>query len=205
MRNHVLVLTTSAVILACGVAASAQAPGAQGPGPQQNPTIQSIPGGPMMQQQDQTIRERLREQLQERVQRGEEEDSDQDGYHYRGGMMGRGYGYHDGDRGGMRPGMWGPPMMMRMIFSLMARTGTGNSHCRSFRRLTSASSRRWMPTKMASLLWKKCRILSAAPADRLPSSSLASRMRGHQRGAFFAASQWARLKADMGYCISNVR
>ena len=34
MRNHVLVLMTSAVILACGGAASAQAPGAQSPGTQ---------------------------------------------------------------------------------------------------------------------------------------------------------------------------
>jgi hypothetical protein len=43
MRNHVLALTTTAAILACGaIAASAQAPGTQ-------PT----PGGPMMQQQDQ--------------------------------------------------------------------------------------------------------------------------------------------------------
>jgi hypothetical protein len=43
MRKHVLVLTTTAAILACGaIAASAQAPGTQ-------PT----PGGPMMQQQDQ--------------------------------------------------------------------------------------------------------------------------------------------------------
>ena len=179
MRNHVLVLMTSAVILACGGAASAQAPGAQSPGTQQSPTIQPTPGGPMMQQQDQMIRERLREQLQERAH--EEEDSGQDGYRYRRGMMGRGmmgwgYGYHDGDRGAVRPGMWGSPMMMRMIFSLMARTGTGNSHCRSFRRLTSASSRRWMPTKMASLLWKKCRISFAAPVDLLPGSSLASRI-----------------------------
>ena len=155
MRNHVLILMTSAVILACGGAASAQVPGAQSPGTQQSPTIQPTPGGPMMQQQDQTIRERLREQLQGRAQRGEEEDSDQDGHHYRGGMMGRGmmgggYGYHGGDRGGMRPSMWGPPMMMRMIFSLMDADGDGNSPCRSFRRLTSASSRRWMSTKMAS-------------------------------------------------------
>lgn len=135
MRNHVLVLMTSAVILACGGAASAQAPGAQSPGTQQSPTIQPTPGGPMMQQQDQTIRERLREQLQERAQRGEEEDSDQDGHRCRGGMMGGGmmgrgmmgggYGYHDGDRGAMRPGMWGPPMMMRMIFSLMDADGDG--------------------------------------------------------------------------------
>lgn len=135
MRNHVLVLMTSAVILACGGAVSAQAPGAQSPGTQQSPTIQPTPGGPMMQQQDQTIRERLREQLQERAQRGEEEDSDQDGHRCRGGMMGggmmgrgmmgEGYGYHDGDRGAMRPRMWGPPMMMRMIFSLMDADGDG--------------------------------------------------------------------------------
>ena len=37
MRNHVLVLTTSVVMLACGVAASAQAPSAQSPGARQIP------------------------------------------------------------------------------------------------------------------------------------------------------------------------
>ena len=94
----------------------------------------------MMQQQDQTIRERLREQLQERAQRGGEEDSDQDSYHYRGGMMGdgrmgkgmmgRGYRYHDGDR--MRSGMFGPPMMMRMIFSLMDADGDGKLSLQEF-------------------------------------------------------------------------
>ena len=142
MRNHVLVLTTSAVILACGVAASAQAPSAQSPSAQQSPSTQPTPGGPMMQQQqDQTIRERLREQLQERAQRGEEEDSDQDGYRYGGGMMGggpgrgmmrRGYGYHDWDRGVMRSGMSGPPMMMRMIFSLMDADGDGKLSLQEF-------------------------------------------------------------------------
>jgi hypothetical protein len=93
----------------------------------------------MMQQQDQTIRERLREQLQERAQRGEEEDSAQDGHHYRGGMMGGGrgmmgggYGYHGGDRGVMRPSMWGPPMMMRMIFSLMDADGDGKLSLQEF-------------------------------------------------------------------------
>ena len=96
----------------------------------------------MMQQQDQMIRERLREQLQERAQRGEEEDSDQDGYRYRGrmmgggmmgrGMMGRGYGYHDRDRGVMRSGMLGPPMMMRMIFSLMDADGDGKLSLQEF-------------------------------------------------------------------------
>jgi hypothetical protein len=143
MRNHVLVLTTSAVLLACGGAASAQAPSAQSPSVQQSPATQPTPGGPMMQQQDQTIRERLREQLQERAQRGGEEDSDQDSYHYRGGMMGggmmgrgmmgRGYGYHDGDRGVMRSSMLGPPpMMMRMIFSLMDADGDGKLSLQEF-------------------------------------------------------------------------
>ncbi len=96
-----------------------------------------FPGGPMMQQQDKTIRERLREQLQERAQRGQEENSDQDGYRYGGGMMdggmmGRGmmhrrYGYHDSDRGVMRP-----PMMMRMIFSLMDADGDGKLSLQEF-------------------------------------------------------------------------
>ncbi len=142
MRNHVLVLTTIAVILACGVAASAQAPGTQSPSTQQSPTTQATPGGPMMQQQDQTIRERLREQLQERAQRSEEEESDQDGYRYRGGMMGgammgrgmmgRGYAYHDWNRGAMRSGLGGPSMMMRMIFSLMDADGDGKLSLQEF-------------------------------------------------------------------------
>jgi EF hand len=41
MRKHVLLLTTTAAILTCGVAASAQGPGTP------------IPGGPMMQHHDQ--------------------------------------------------------------------------------------------------------------------------------------------------------
>lgn len=143
MRNHVLVFTTSAVLLACGGAASAQAPSAQSPSVQQSPTTQPTPSGPMMQQQDQTIRERLREQLQERAQRGGEEDSDQESYRHHGGMMGggmmgrgmmgRGYGHHDGDRGVMRSGMLGPPpMMMRMIFSLMDADGDGKLSLQEF-------------------------------------------------------------------------
>lgn len=142
MRNHVLVVTISTLLLACGGAASAQAPGTQSPSAQQNPTTQPTPGSPMMQQEDQTFRERLREQLQERAQRGDEEDSDQDGYPYHRGMMGggmmgrgmmrRGYGYHDWDRGGMRSGMLGPPMMMRMIFSLMDADGDGKLSLQEF-------------------------------------------------------------------------
>ena len=142
MRNHVLVLTTCAVLLACGSAASGQAPSAPSPSVQQSPTSQTTPGGPMMQQQDQTIRERLREQMQERTQRGGEEDGDQDGYHYRGGMtgggmmgrgmMGRSYGFHDRDRRVMRSGMLGPPMMMRMMFSLMDADGDGKLSLQEF-------------------------------------------------------------------------
>jgi hypothetical protein len=95
----------------------------------------------MQQQQEQTIQERLREQLQERVQRDEEEDSDQDGDRYREGitdggpgrgMMRRGSGYHDWDRGVMRSGMLGPPMMMRMIFSLMDADGDGKLSLQEF-------------------------------------------------------------------------
>ena len=52
MRKHVLVLTTTAAILACGtVAASAQTPSAE-TNTQQNPVTQPIPGGPTMRHQD---------------------------------------------------------------------------------------------------------------------------------------------------------
>ncbi len=124
MRKHVLVLMTSAATLACGaIAASAQTPGAQTPGVQQ---MQPVPGGPMMQQQDQT-------RLQRRAQAGEDEDSDQDSYYrYRGGMMGMmGRGYGPWHRGGMGRGLMGP-MMMRMIFSLMDADGDGKISLQEF-------------------------------------------------------------------------
>ncbi len=116
MRKCALV-TTTAVILACGaIAASAQAPAAQAPGAQATP---------MMQQQDQT-------RLQRRAQVGEDEDSDRDGFfrYHRGmmrsgmmggGMMGRGYGR----------GIMGP-MMMRMIFSLIDADGDGKISLQEF-------------------------------------------------------------------------
>jgi EF hand len=47
MQKHVLVLTTTAAILACGaITTTAQAPGAQTPGPQQSPTTESTPSAP---------------------------------------------------------------------------------------------------------------------------------------------------------------
>jgi len=52
MRKRVLILTTTAAILACGSAASAQAPGAQGPSTQQSSTTQPI-SDPVLQEQNQ--------------------------------------------------------------------------------------------------------------------------------------------------------
>jgi len=139
MRKHVLVLTTTAAVLASGaIAASAQAPVAQTPATQPSPTTQPIPGGSMMQQR-----------LQDHVQSGEEEDSDQDGRMM--GMMRRGYGHHGCHRG---HGMVG----MRIIFSLMDADGDGTVWP-------------WMPTTMAPLAWRKCRISCAGLAGRLPTSS----------------------------------
>jgi hypothetical protein len=113
MRKYVLVLTTTAAVLACGaVAASAQAPVAQAPAGQQSPIAQPIPGGSMMQQRS-----------RDRVQMGEEEDSDQDGRMM--GMMGRGNGHHGCNR---EHGMVG----LRVIFSLMDADGDGTVSLQEF-------------------------------------------------------------------------
>jgi TolA-binding protein len=69
MRKRVLILTTTAAILACGSAASAQAPGAQGPSTQQSSTTQPT-SDPVLQQQNQT--DHALERLQDRAE--EEED-----------------------------------------------------------------------------------------------------------------------------------
>jgi hypothetical protein len=124
-----LVLTTTAAILACGaIAASAQAPGAQIPGTQ-SPTIQPLPGGSTEQQQDQVIRNV--EPLQD------EENSDQDGFfRYRrgligmmgGGMVGPHFGHHNWHQASGIAG----PMMMRIIFSLMDADGDGKLSLQEF-------------------------------------------------------------------------
>jgi len=81
MRRHVLLLTTTAAILACGaIAARAQAPVAQTPTTQPSSTTQPIPGGSMMQ-----------------------EESDPDGGMM--GMRGSGYGHHGCHRGHGMVGM----------------------------------------------------------------------------------------------------
>jgi EF hand len=113
MRNHLLVLTITAAILVSAIAASAQAPTAQ-----QSPTTQPTPGGPVIQQQDQKIRDRLRE----RAQSGEEEGSDPDGcYRYHGAMMGM-----------MGGGMMRRGLMMRVIFSLMDADSDGTLSLQEF-------------------------------------------------------------------------
>lgn len=141
MQKHVLVLTTSAIILACGaIAASAQqSPGV--PTPDAGLSAQPRPGGPMMQQPDQqTLRERMRERMQDRVQqRDEEEDTDKSGYRGHGrGMMGdqapgwmhpRGWSRREG--GG--PGMMGSGIAPRIIFSLMDGDGDGKLSLDEFR------------------------------------------------------------------------
>jgi len=120
MRKHVLILTTTAALLACGaITATAQAPGVQSPGTQQSPTTQPVPG-PMM-QQDQKIRDRLLERFQDRVQSGEEEDGDPDGCH----------GYH-AMMGMMGGRMMGRGLMMRVIFSLMDADSDGTLSLQEF-------------------------------------------------------------------------
>jgi hypothetical protein len=111
MRKYVLVLTTTAAVLACGaIAAIAQAPVAQAPAGQQS--AQPVPGGSIMQQR-----------LQDHVQIGEEEDSDQDDRMI--GMMGRGHGHHGFNQG---HGMVG----LRIIFSLMDADGDGTVSLQEF-------------------------------------------------------------------------
>jgi hypothetical protein len=113
MRKHVLVLTTTAAILAFGAnVAIAQAPGAETPGAQQSPTIQPSPGDHGMM-------------------------GDQPGmmWDHPGmmGMMGRRmiggrFGHHDLARSHDTMG----PMMMRMIFSLMDADGDGKLSLQEF-------------------------------------------------------------------------
>ena len=137
MQKHVLVLMTSAVVLACGaIAASAQ---------------ENMPGVPTMQQQPQILQQQ--QELERQVpgaqtpRRGVEDDSDQDDNRFGGGMMGWRYGpgwrHHEGWRrgamgpgmmgqGGMGPGSMGSGMIMRMLFSLMDSDGDGTISLQEF-------------------------------------------------------------------------
>jgi hypothetical protein len=102
MQKHVLMLTTSAFILACGaIVASAQ----------------QSPGVPMAQQPDQQKTQQQPTGLEGSGMMGQ------------GGMMGRGM---MGQGGMMGRGMMGPPVMMRIIFSLMDSDGDGTISLQEF-------------------------------------------------------------------------
>jgi hypothetical protein len=129
MQKRVLMLATSALILACGAtAASAQQ-------------------GPMMQQQAQTQQQKQQERLPREAQtprRGADEDLDDDsgitGWHGEPGWR----RYRDWDRGDMRFGMMGRGMgmmgpwsmhsgvMMRMLFAMMDGDGDGTVSLQEF-------------------------------------------------------------------------
>jgi hypothetical protein len=116
MQKGVLVLTTSAFVLACGaIAASAQ----QGPMTQQQPQI--------LQQPDQ---ERQLQGAQLPRRGVEDRDQDEPGWrHHRDwgrgmGMMGRG--------GMMGSGSMGHGMMMRMLFAMMDSDGDGTVSLQEF-------------------------------------------------------------------------
>jgi hypothetical protein len=106
MEKHVLVLTTSAFILACGaITASAQ----------------QSPGTPMMQQPDQ--------------QQTQQKPADQEGQGMmHGGMMGRGMMGQGGMMGRCRMGQGGimGPFVMRIIFALMDSDGDGTISLQEF-------------------------------------------------------------------------
>ena len=129
MQKHVLLLTTSAVMLAWGtIAASAQA---------------------VTPQEPQTLQQQLDRQLQgvQTQRRSFEDDRDQDDYTHDGGMMGWGdgpdwrrqWGWRRGfmgpgmmGQGGRGPGGMGPGMMMRMLFILMDTDGDGTISLQEF-------------------------------------------------------------------------
>jgi EF hand len=128
MQKHVLVLMTSAVVLACdAIAASAQ----------------QIPDVPAIQQQPQILQQRQERQLRgaQTPRRGIEDDLEEDG-----GMAGWRYGWRhqqDWGRGAMGPGMMGRGgmmgpgsmghgMMMRMLFAMMDSDGDGTISLQEF-------------------------------------------------------------------------
>ena len=141
MQKYVLVLTTSTFVLACSaIAASAQ----------------QSPGIPMTQQPG---------QQQTQQQPPGQEDSGMMGH---GGMMGRGMMGQGGmmgrgmmGQGGMMScGMMGPPVMMRIIFSLMDSDGDGTislqefqaAHERIFKGMDANKDGRLTPEEMQAFM-----------------------------------------------------
>src|SRR5262245_27042408 len=154
MLKRVLLLTTSAFLLACGaIGASAQ----------QGPTTQQ----PQIQQQ-QSERERQLQSTQtprRAVQDDIEDDGGMMGWHY-GPGWGRGWGP---GMGMMGRGSWEDAWRQCSLPSWTA-TVTGPFPCWNFRRPTSASSRQWTPIKMAALPWRKSKPSCKEPGDQFRSS-----------------------------------
>jgi hypothetical protein len=127
MQKHLLMLTTSAFILACGgFTASAQ----QTPGP----TTQQPDQQPTMQQMQERVRQ-LQDALAQRRYIEDYDDDWDDNWHGR-RMMGNDYGtgwrhYQGWGRGDMGPRLPGPRggmgqgNMVRMLFALMDADGDG--------------------------------------------------------------------------------
>jgi hypothetical protein len=118
MKSHVLAVTTSAIILACGTISG---------------SAQQMPGGPMMQQPDQP------QSHQHEDTAGRGGGGMMCGEMMRhGGMMGREMmGGGMGDRGMMPHGTMGhrgmmDPLAMRMIFALMDSDGDGTVSLQEF-------------------------------------------------------------------------
>jgi EF hand len=130
MQKYVLVLTTSTFVLACSAIAA---------------SAQQSPGIPMTQQPG---------QQQTQQQPPGQEDSGMMGH---GGMMGRGM---MGQGGMMSRGMMGPPVMMRIIFSLMDSDGDGTislqefqaAHERIFKGMDANKDGRLTPEEMQAFM-----------------------------------------------------
>jgi EF hand len=116
MQKHVLMLTTSAFILACGaIAASAQ---------------QNL-GGPMVQRQPEPDQQQTQRQPTDHEDPGMTGQGGMMGHGMmgQGGMMGRGM---MGQGGMMGPGSMGHGMMMRMLFAMMDSDGDGTISLQEF-------------------------------------------------------------------------
>jgi hypothetical protein len=138
MAKYVLVLTASMFVLACPIAASAQ----------QSPSIPMQPGQQQMQQQPPG------QENSGMMGPGGMRGRDIMGH---GGMMGRGM---MGQEGMMGRGMMAPPVMLRIIFSLMDSDGDGTisfqefqaAHERLFKGMDANKDGRLTPEEMQAFM-----------------------------------------------------
>jgi hypothetical protein len=147
MRKNMLVLTTTAAILAYGaIAASAQAPDAQTPSGQQTAPIPQSPSGvvPNIQPQPPSAAAPLPQPssaipptpsaplpFPQQPSAAAPLPQPSSGGNFR-AMMGAGHDQYSGRRGAMGPNMMGP-MMITMMFALMDADGDGKLSLQEFR------------------------------------------------------------------------